>query len=87
MAGKKLNVEKAVEREKFEPKLNGQQDSKTVIEKIKRIKVTFYLNLEDNLSLEEVKLCLKKQGFDRDKSELIREAIGLLSERYASKTV
>jgi hypothetical protein len=86
MAGKTLNIGQAVEKERFEPKLKGQQDSKPVKEKLERIKVTFYLNPEDNLILEETKLILKKQGHDKDKSELIREAIGLLSERYTSKT-
>ena len=87
MAGKKLDIGKAVERERHEPKLKGQQDSLPANEKVEREKATFYLNPGDILSLEEVKLNLKKQGINKDKSELVREAIGLLVDKYASKTV
>lgn len=86
MAAKKLDIGKAVEREKHEPKLKGQQDSMPVNEKVEREKATFYLNPGDILTLEEIKLNLKKQGLNKDKSELIREAIGLLIEKYAGKT-
>jgi hypothetical protein len=50
--------------------------------KSKLIKVTFYLNPEDNVNLERVKLRLKEQGQNTNKSELIQEAIGLLYEKY-----
>lgn len=56
-------------------------------EKPKLIKVTFYLNREDNVKLESVKFKLKEQGEDKNKSELIQEAIGLLFEKNTSKTV
>jgi uncharacterized protein YndB with AHSA1/START domain len=68
--------------------LKKQDKQKTVKEneKPKLIKVTFYLNREDNVKLESVKFKLKEQGEDKNKSELIQEAIGLLSEKYTSKT-
>ena len=84
---KTLDIGKAVERERHEPKLKGQQASKPASERKERKKVTFYLNPSDALALEELRLNFKKQGVDRDKSDLIREAIGLLLEKYTSKPV
>ena len=85
MIKKRFDLGKSIDRERQEPKLKGQQASKTVIEKKEREKATFYLNPGDNLALEELRLKLKKQGNNRDKSDLIREAIGLLFEKYTSK--
>ena len=85
MAKKRFDLSQSVERERQEPKLKGQQASKPAIERKKRKKVTFYLNPGDNLALEELRLNLKKQGNSRDKSDLIREAIHLLLEKYTSK--
>lgn len=42
---------------------------------------TFYLRPEQNIDIEELKLQLKKAGVKTNKSELVREALDLLTEQ------
>lgn len=54
-------------------------------EKQPLVKATFYLNPENILALEELRLkAIKEQGEKIDKSTLVREAINLLVSQQAS---
>ncbi len=49
------------------------------------VKATFYLSTEHMVRLEEVRLhIMRTTGTRKDKSELVREAIDLLSKQYTS---
>ena len=66
--------------------VSQQKASKPADELPTKVKATFYLWPDDITALEELKLEHWKQAGEKtDKSQLIRQAIKLLKDQYASK--
>ncbi len=83
--------EQGDQQEDISPEVGSQQDSIPVRQhnstpvSQQLVKATFYLTSEHITALEEVRLkIMKATGKRRDKSELVREAIELLSNQYNS---
>jgi hypothetical protein len=87
MAGKRLNIGGAVQRETIEPKLvttaAGTQAKKTAPPKEDVARITIYFPQWQNIALLELSLEMKKQGQKkRDRSALIAEAISDYLEKH-----
>jgi len=86
MAGKKLIQDEIIKQETHEPRIiSAGGESKVLKEPRARDRwklVAFYLEPDQNKALENLKNAFIQQDKARDKSDLVREAVNDLLEKY-----
>jgi len=82
MIRERIREEPIRENEKQESILKENEERLKEHEKIEQVKVSFYINKEQSLAFDQLSLNLKRKGIKKSKSELIREEIDLILEKY-----
>ena len=59
-----------------------EQQKDRTIDKKNNVKTSFYIDREQDLRLDELVIQFKKKGIRKSKSELMREGIEIIIEKY-----